>query len=204
LLEECVRSLIALVFVAGLLAACGTDADAETAEFSGTQLDHPYEVIDVGLTDTSGAPYSLLHDREKPLTLVFFGYTNCPDFCPLVMGNIASGLNRLDAADRAQVDMVFVTTDPERDDEQQLRTYLDNYDSGFIGLTGDLDEITRLAAPLHIYVSEGEELPSGGRDLGGHTTWTLAIDDSDRAVALWRQTTSAPEYAADIHSLLND
>ena len=61
-----------------------------------------------------------LRNADNDLTLVFFGYTHCPDICGIVMSTVASALNRLDAADRSRVDMVFVTTDPARDDVATL------------------------------------------------------------------------------------
>ncbi|WP_036542467.1 SCO family protein [Nocardioides aromaticivorans] len=197
------RRLAVLCALLGLvMAACGT-AD-EKAEFTGTRLEQPYQAPDIALTDTDGQPYSLAASTDKPLTLVFFGYTNCPDFCPLVLNNIAAGLNQLDAADRKKVDVVLVTTDPERDDEKTMRAYLDRYDKSFIGLTGDLDTIIELGEPIHVYVNDGKKLPTGGYDLGGHSTFTLAIDSHDEAVVLWNQETSAAEFAADIHTLLTE
>ena len=100
--------------------------------------------------------------------------------------------------------MVFVTTDPERDDEAALRDYLDGYGEGFIGLTGDLDDIVAAGDPLHLYVSDGKKLPSGGYDLGGHSTFVLGIDEDDEAVVVWNQETSAAEFATDIHTLLSE
>lgn len=136
--------------------------------------------------------------------MVFFGYTHCPDVCPLVMSNIAAGFNRLDDDEREQVDMVFVTTDPARDDQQALRDYLDGYNEDFIGLTGPLEDIIAAGEPLHLYVSDGKELPTGGYDLGGHSTFVLGIDENDEAVVVWNQETSAPELATDIQILLSE
>ncbi len=79
------------------------------------------------LTDTDGQPYSLVDDDTKPLTLVFFGYTHCPDICPMVLSNLASALTRLDDDDKSNVQVVFVTTDPSRDTPEVLRHYLDRY-----------------------------------------------------------------------------
>lgn len=193
---------MAAVFVALLLTACS--ASTATGEFSGIRLDNPYPVPDIPLTDTDGTDYSLKNDREHPLTIVFFGYTNCADFCPLVMGSLSAGLNHLSEEDRERVNLVFVTTDPARDGEAELRDYLDGYGDGFVGLTGELEEIAALAASLKIYMSEGTELPSGGRDLAGHGTTTLAVGTDDEAVALWKQSTSALEFAEDIHILLTE
>lgn len=201
-MRDHLRTALALVVVGLLVAACGTGGDDR--EFTGNRLENPYRAPDIALTDTSGRPYSLVKDTDKPLTLVFFGYTHCPDFCPMVLNNIAAGLNQLDAADAAKVDVVLVTTDPTRDDTATMRAYLDRYDKSFIGLTGDLDTVIEVGEPLHVYVNDGKKLPSGGYDLGGHSTFTLALDDSDEAVALWNQETSAKEFATDIHTLLTD
>ena len=101
----------------GSLAACGSSAadDAATATATGPGRPTPYEVAATPLTDTDDQPYSLVDDTDKDLTLVFFGYTHCPDICQVVMSNIASAMTRLDDADRERVDVVFVTTDPARD-----------------------------------------------------------------------------------------
>ena len=184
-----------------LLSACGGE---EPAAFTGIRLDRPYQAPTVELTDTEGEPFSIAADTEKPLTVVFFGYTHCPDLCPLVMNNIAAGLNRLEDEQRAQVDMVFVTTDPARDDEAALREYLDDYGDGFIGLTGELDSIVAAGEPLHLYVNDGTKLPTGGYDLGGHSTFVLGVDEHDEAVVLWDQETSAVEFANEIQTLLTE
>ena len=128
-----------------LLAGCGGgDPDAQ---FNGRKLDKPYDVPDVALTATDGASYSLAGDRDKPLTLVFFGYTHCPDLCPMVLSSLSAGLTKLDDADRERVEVVVVTTDPERDTEQVLRDYLDRFDPTWEGLTGELDAIIDAGRP---------------------------------------------------------
>lgn len=184
-----------------LLAACGGSSGTE---FAGARLDEPYQVPALPLTDTSGSPYSLTEDTDRPLTLVFFGYTHCPDLCPLVMSSVSAGLNRLDDEERDDVDMVFVTTDPERDDEAALRDYLDGYGDGFVGLTGKLKSIIEVGEPMHVYVNDGKKLPTGGYDLGGHTTAVLGIDENDEVVVVWTQDTSATEFANDITTLLDE
>lgn len=188
------------MLAATLLAACG-GADASTKPFSGLTHD-PYQVEATPLVDTDGNPYSLRTDTDKRLTLVFFGYTNCPDICPLVLNTIASGLTRLDDADREQVDVVFVTTDPVRDTGPVLREYLDRFDPTFTGLTGDLQDIVAVGEPLAVYVAEGEQLASGGYDLEAHSTQVSGIDGGDESPVLWTQDTSSAQFAADIHTLL--
>jgi protein SCO1/2 len=193
-----VVGLVVLLMMA--LAGCGGDSDG--AALHGTRLDPPFTVSKDELVDTDGAPYSLATSTDKRLTLVFFGYTNCPEICGTVMGNLASAMTRLDDRDRDQVDVVFVTTDPERDTPEVLRRYLDRYDKSFIGVTGPIDEIA--AVGKSIAVGMGEKLPTGGYEVDVHSTQVTAIDSDDEAPMYWSQTTSSKQFADDIHSLLGD
>ncbi|MEJ7833131.1 MAG: SCO family protein [Nocardioides sp.] len=194
-----VRPAVATLLSLLLLAGCGGEPEAR---FNGSVLENPFTVPDIDLTDTGGKPFSLAADTDKRLTLLFFGYTNCPDICLTVMQSLASAMTRLDEQDREQVDVVFVTTDPARDTAPVLRRWLDGYDPSFIGLTGELETIIEVGDPLAVYVSSGEKLPSGGYDLGGHTTQITAIDGGDQAPVYWSEATSSAEYASDIHTLL--
>ena len=201
--------LVALLGTLALLVAgCGGSADREAVSglqeggnhgYHGTYLDSPYVVPPMALPDTAGKPYDLAA-APAPLKVVFFGYTNCPDICQVVMSTIASAVNRLPAAQRSQVQVVFVTTDPDRDTGPVLRAYLDHLDPAFVGLTGPLPRIIDLAKPLKVYIEKGKRLPSGGYDVT-HTTQVFALT-GDRAQVAWSQDTSPAEMAADIIKLL--
>ncbi len=182
---------VLLVVLAAGVAGCGDD---DPKPFSGTVLDHPYQVPDVDLTDTDGEPFSLAADTDERLTLVFFGYVSCPDICPAVLNNLASALTKLDDGDRDDVQVVFVTSDPTHDTPDTIRTYLDRYDESFIGLTSDLDTIVTVGQDLAVGIDR--------RDPGGHTTTIVGIDGGDEAPVFWRQDTSPSQYANDIHTLL--
>ena len=196
------RRALAPVLLAGalLLTACGGGDDAP---LTGAVLDQPYVVPPTPLTDTDGASYSLADDTDKRLTLVFFGYTHCPDVYQVVLSTLASAMTRLDEADHEQVDVVFVTTDPERDTEKVLRNYLDRFDPTFIGLTGPLDSIIDVGKAMAVAVEQGHKLPSGGYDIT-HGTSVLAIDGGDEVPILWTQGTSATQFASDVHQLLEE
>ena len=196
--EALVRVVVLLAVLP--LAACGSDAPEE-GDYHGAVLTEPYVVPDTTLTDTDGEPFSMTGDTDRRLTLVFFGYTHCPDICQLVMSTLAAALTRLDEADRRQVQVIFVTTDPARDDAEALRTYLDRFDPDFTGLTGDLDRITALGLDLGVAVEQGEKLPSGGYEVL-HSTPVLGVDASDRVPIVWTEGTSQAEFAHDIHLLL--
>lgn len=191
-------ALVGLVAVAA--AACGSQS-TEAAPFSG--IDHaPYTLAHTTLTDTAGKPFTLATDTTKPLTLVFFGYSHCPDLCPLVMSSLAAAMPQLDQSDRSRVQVVFVTTDPARDTVGALRKYLDRYDPSFIGLTGKVGDIVRLGNSMKIYVGAGQKLPTGGYDLTTHDTHVSAVVPGGHATVLWDMNTSPRQFADDIHTLL--
>ena len=185
------------------LTACGGGSDEAGEAFHGTRLDPPFEVSSTPLTDTEGQPFSLTEDTDRDLTLVFFGYINCPDVCQVVMSNLSSAMTRLDEADRERVDVVYVTTDPNRDTQEAIAKYLPQFDPDFVGLTGDIKTIIDVAQPLGVGITKGEKLPSGGYDITHGTTIT-AIDADDEGTVYWDGNTSSADFAADIHTLLNE
>jgi protein SCO1/2 len=196
-------STVLLVLVAGLT-GCGAAGTGQAPASAMTGQEHtPYQLSDTALTDTDGEPFSLATDADKPLTLVFYGYTQCPDECPLVMSSLTAALTRLDDAERKQVDVVFVTTDPARDTQEVLEKYLERYDDDFIGLTGDLKDIVTLAESMRLYIGEADRLPSGGYDLGVHDTHVSAVSRG-RASVVWSMNTSPKQFADDIHHLLEE
>ena len=194
------RSLLA-VSLLGLVAACG--GTGEAAELSGTELDPPFEVSSTPLVDTDGAAYSLTEDTDKDLTLVFFGYTNCPDICGQVMATLAGTLTRLDDDQKERLDVVFVTTDPARDTGQVVQEYVDAFDPSIIGLTGDLEDIVEVGRSLAIGVDKGKKLPSGGYDVT-HGTQVMAIDAADETPVFWDYDVSQAQLAHDVTMLLDE
>jgi len=169
----------------------------------GAVLPRPYALPAVTLRDTSSRPYDLAARASRPLTLVFFGYTHCPDVCQVVMANIASAFTRLDPAQRARVSMVFVTTDPARDDAAALRSYLDRFNPDFEGLTGDLPRIVRLGRSVGVYIEKGQRLPSGGYDVT-HGTQVIGVLPGAKAPFVWTEGTSPAELADDMTTILDD
>ena len=184
-----------------LLAGCGGGADP--AELTGTPLDPPFEVSSTALVDTDGAAYSLTEDTDKDLTLVFFGYTHCPDICGQVMATLAGTLTRLDDEQKDRLDVVFVTTDPARDDEAVVKTYVDAFDPSIIGLTGDLDDIVGVGRSMAVAVDDGEKLASGGYEVT-HGTQVLAIDSADDATVYWNADVSQAQLTRDVTMLLDE
>ncbi|MEP7091590.1 MAG: SCO family protein, partial [Nocardioidaceae bacterium] len=147
--------------------------------------------------------YDLATDATKPLTLVFFGYTHCPDICQVVMANIAASLVRLPAADQRKVAMVFVTTDPGRDTSSALGSYLGRFNPTFQGLTGSLSSIVRAGTAFDIPIEKGQRLASGGYDVA-HGTQVIGLLPDGRAPFVWTQGTDPGDLADDITTILED
>jgi protein SCO1/2 len=191
---------MALALVLGIgLAGC-SKSSADT--FSGAVLHEPYSVPATELTDTAGNPYSLSESTDKRLTLVFFGYTHCPDECPTTMATLASAVLQLDDADRRNVQVVFVTTDPARDTGPVIARWLNRFSPSFVGVTGPLPTIKRVAIDLGVPVEKGRRLPSGGYDVT-HGTQVLEVNADNTVPVVWTLGTTAPEFAHDIHQLLH-
>lgn len=186
-------ALVAALASALILSACSGD---EAKPFSGNVLDNPFTVPATELVDTSGNPFSLADDTDKRLTLVFFGYVNCIDICPAVLTNLAAAMTRLDDEDRADVDVVLVTSDPDTDTPESLRAYLDRFDTSFIGLDSDFDTIQAVGRDLAVGIDR--------TDPGGHTTQIYGVDGTDEAPVYWDYETSPAQYADDIHTLLEN
>src|ERR1700675_285945 len=136
-------SLIALSFVEQASVMSGQEMRSvrlkvgRTPEtYRGGLVAPPFQKPRFVLTDTSGAPFDFWKRTQGSVTLLFFGYTYCPDQCPMHMANIGAALKQVPAGIADQVQLVFVTTDPARDVPAVLRRWLDLFDHRFIGLTG--------------------------------------------------------------------
>jgi protein SCO1/2 len=109
---------------------------------------------------------------------------------------------QLDSADRDNVQVVFVTTDPARDTGPVIRTWLNHFSSSFVGVTGPLPTIKKVATAVGVPIAKGRRLPSGGYDVT-HGTQVLGIDANNNVPVVWTLGTTAPEFAHDIHQLLD-
>ena len=167
----------------------------------GTSLPQPYAMPDQSLKDTADQWFNLRDSPSTRVTLVFFGYTNCPDVCNTVLAAVATALSRSDPAVRQQIQMVFVTTDPARDDGPAIRDYLDRFDPAFIGLTGDLGTIKQVAGRVGVDVSGMKKLPSGGYEVG-HSTQVIGFDAQRDGVVMWTPGVSIGDLKADFARLV--
>jgi protein SCO1/2 len=178
-------------------------AAADPSGLRGAVLDRPYTLPAASLTDTAGNEFNLRTSTKKPLTLVFFGYTNCPDVCSTVMADVASALTKLEEPVRNDIQMLFVTTDPARDTGPLVRKYLDRFDPSFVGLTGSLTTIKEIARGVGVPIEGFKKLPSGGYEIG-HGAQVLGVGKDEKATVLWLENTSIGDMAHDFGKLVED
>ncbi len=204
-----VRTLLLAVtaaLLAVVLGACSS-SPSTTSAFHGSRLGSPWEVPDTALTDAAGKPWSF-DEVTSPLTLVFFGYTECPDVCPQEMADITSALVRLSPEQRKQVDVVFVTTDPARDNPAALTRYLSAFDASYTGVTGKPAALAELTQAFHVYAAKGQAAMKDGTGyLVEHDDHTFAVvpkGDGREVVAMWNRDRTSAQLAEDIGSLLEE
>src|ERR1700688_3455438 len=119
-----------------IFASLVTAQHGNTDNYRGGLVTPPLTKPRFVLTDTSGASFDFKQRTEGYVTLLFFGYTNCPDQCPMHMANLGAALKKVPAGIADQIKLVFVTTDPARDSPAVMRRWLDLFDRRSIGLTG--------------------------------------------------------------------
>jgi protein SCO1/2 len=173
-----------------------------TSEFvGGTAIRTSLPLPDVDLTDTAGAPFNPSVDTAAPVTLVFFGYTNCPDVCYTTLANTASAIRKLDSASQSDIQMMFITVDPERDTPPVVAAYMDRFGfPSYVGLTGDLPAIESAASSLHIGLDKHRRLPDGGYEVP-HSVQVIGFDANRSAKVFWSDGTPTADLAHDLEVL---
>jgi protein SCO1/2 len=179
----------------------GNDSASETG-YRGWVMPAPQEKIDFTLSDTDGRPFDFQAETEGYLTLLFFGYTYCPDVCPIHMANIGAVLDDFPFDTRQAIKVVFVTTDPERDTPERLRDWLDNFDPSFIGLRGNRDEVNEIQMALGLPASVIEE--TGDDYLVGHSARVLAFTKDNLAHISYPFGTRQADWAHDLPKLVDE
>ena len=137
----------------------------------------------------------------KP-TLVYFGYTHCPDVCPLTMNNIAVAKKQLPKSEQDELRVVFVTTDPARDTPAELGTWLKGVDSEFVGLTGDFATIQASARTLGISI-EPTHKDKNGKLVSVHGTQVVAFSPkTDAGYLLYGEDAKVDDYIKDLPKIV--
>jgi protein SCO1 len=193
------RFFCLFLIVASLAPAQQDKSDA----YRGGLVEPPLPKPAFVLTDTSGAPFDFRSRTQGSVTLLFFGYTYCPDQCPMHMANIGVALKKLPAGVDTQVKLVFVTTDPARDTPVQLRRWLDNFNKGFVGLTGSeaaLEAVQR-AAGVPPARKAG---PLNGNYSVTHANFVVAYTKDNLAHVIYPGGVSKDDWIHDLPLLIKE
>jgi protein SCO1/2 len=140
-------------------------------------------------------------DLKKHWTFMFFGYTHCPDVCPLALGRLAVVMGDLEKAQRAKdLQVVFVSVDPQRDTPEKLSTYAHYFNPRFIGATSDIAAIKKLTGQLGIYFKREPDPYDSENYLVQHSASILVVAPNGRLVA----RLEPPNYPKLIESQLRE
>lgn len=189
--------LLALV-VTALLTAALLRARSASPEFNGTVYDPPQPAADFTLTDHTGAQLRLSDLRGTPV-LLFFGYTHCPDVCPLTLATLRRSLEAVDAGPE-DVRVLLVSVDPERDTPEVLARYVARFGPWVSGLTGTADTLSRVRAAYGVHAEPGGG--SGGHAEMMHTSAVFGIDSRGLIRVLLRPESASDELESDVAALL--
>lgn len=174
--------VIALAMV-GIGAALGSRVASEIlgggqlniTEYAGTVYDPPQPLPEFTLTATDESDFTLA-DLQGKWSLMFFGYTHCPDFCPLTLAEFKNVKSRLTVESAGAVQFVFISVDAPRDTPAVLDTFLERFDPAFVGATGSDEALAVLQPVFGFYYERQTETGSAASYLVDHTTRSYLVD----------------------------
>ena len=194
-----------LILVAALAAAAGlwlgsrllptsaTDDFAALVRYPAPRALPPFELV-----RSDGKPLTLA-DWNGRWTVAFFGYTNCPDVCPMTLTTFKQVWKRLDDATRERLRFDFISVDPARDTPEQLARYVGFFDPSFVGATGSDEQLTKLTRALGLLYARGE--PEDGTYAVDHGASAVVIGPDGHQIGLFRPPFDAAQIAADLTAL---
>ncbi|HZZ94044.1 MAG TPA: SCO family protein [Usitatibacter sp.] len=191
--------LLRLLAVTVLAAASACGPASRQTPFQGVDVTGSSIGAELDLRDTQGKPRTLADFRGK-VVVVAFGYTHCPDVCPMTLANLASARKRL-GKEGDQVQVIFVSVDPKRDTPDLLARYVTAFDPTFLGLGGSPADVQRTIKDYRLFV---EERPTGNGDYSvDHSAQIFAYDRKGRLRVVIPQTATPDAIASDLRVLLD-
>ncbi|WP_339849041.1 SCO family protein [uncultured Nisaea sp.] len=181
---------------AGVIASGSLSLWVDYRGYSTRQVQEPAFGADFELTDHQGTVRTD-DDFAGQWLLVFFGFTNCPDICPMTLAEIAAVMDGL-GENASRIQPLFITIDPERDTPEALADFVPRFDAGIIGLTGTPEQIGQTADSFHIYYDKIEEAAAPDGYTMGHSSQLFLFDQSGGYAASWQYGTPAEEILTDL------
>lgn len=171
-----------------------TQVNATASKYKGVEFPTPKDRPQFTLTDQAGATYDIGKETAGVPTVLYFGYTNCPDVCPLIMGSLGTALSEVNKKTADQIQVVFVTTDPARDTPAALASWLAHFDGEapkkFIGLTGTLAQVEAAQKAAGVAVAE---------DNGAtHSALALFYSKDNKSYIAWEANATSDDIKHDM------
>ncbi len=182
-----------------LLAGCDKGSSPAALQFKGIDITGADYARELSLPDASGAPRTLADFKGK-VTVVFFGYTQCPDVCPTTLAELAQ-VKQMLGADGARVQGIFVSIDPERDTPEVLKAYVGSFGPDFVALRGTPEETKAAAKQFKVFFAKVPGKTEGSYTMD-HTAGSYVFDTQGRVRLFTRYGTGAEALASDLKLLL--
>jgi protein SCO1 len=198
------RHLGICVLALGLAGSMLLTVSARAAQYRGGLVSPPLPKPRFTLTDTSGAAFDFWAKTQGYVTLLFFGYTRCPDVCPLQMRTIARALKTLPPDEAQRFKVVFVTTDPKRDTPTVLRAWLDHFDKRFIGLTGSEAAIESAQIAANVTPAKKSGVLNDGSYAVGHAAWVFVYTKDNLAHVVYPAGVKQNDWEHDLPYLAKE
>lgn len=192
-------SLVAILAVLGIGAAFLILSGANRTFRYAVPQSEPIPVADFTLTTANGEKHSLNEFRGK-VVLLFFGYTHCPDVCPMTLTHLQNAMQSLGPASK-DVQVLMVTVDPERDTPERMAKYVRAFDPRFIGLSGTPGEIAGLAQRTGIFYQHAAPDVSGNYAVE-HYAGVLTLDRQGRLRGIFPFGVTGEQFAQDLQVVL--
>lgn len=189
------RQVLPLLLTAVVLGACSGDAVFRTKSIEGLM-----PALEFQLHDPHGHAVTAA-DYAGDVRMMFFGYTSCPDICPLTMGRLAAVVHALEPAERQRVRILFVSVDPRRDTPDKLREYVGYFGERIVGLSGEEPALRALAKRYRTTFGYGEPDATGFYEVS-HSSGVYVFDERGEARLLFRPSDSVEAMASDLRTLL--
>ena len=193
------------------LTACGGDDDddgdtgvvagSDDASYMGATVAPPIDMPEAVLLDEDGQKYDLQKETDGFVTLLYVGYTHCPDICPTHLYEMSEALKKLPEDVSSKVKVVFVTADPERDSPEVLKKYLDTFDENFVGLTGPRELMDDFQVALGLQPASRTDL-GGGNYAVNHAAYVMAFTTDRIAYLVYPSGMGQAEWLNDLPLLV--
>jgi protein SCO1/2 len=193
--------LFGFAILVGLVGAYLLLGQTREYTFHGSLIDPPVMAPQINLTDVDGGSFEL-SDLNGQVVIMFFGYTSCPDVCPVTLSDFLRVRTQL-GKEAEEASFVFITVDPERDSPERMKKYLTNFDPEIIGLTGSRSELQTVWSSYGVYQAKSEG-SSEENYLVDHSSRIYVIDKAGNLLLTYLFGTENNLIADDVRYLISN